>query len=133
MDSPQYVDSDVAARLDRLPWSKWHWLIVTALGVTWILDGLEATLGSALGGILKDPHLSLGLSDAQIGLGATIYLIGQVVGALVFGFATDRLGRKKLFYWTLIIYLGGTALTGLSWNFCHFCRLPIRGWSGHWR
>jgi MFS family permease len=124
MDSPQYVDSDVAARLDRLPWSKWHWLIVTALGVTWILDGLEATLGSALGGILKDPHLSLGLSDAQIGLGATIYLIGQVVGALVFGFATDRLGRKKLFYWTLIIYLGGTALTGLSWNFATFavCR-----------
>lgn len=125
MDTPPpYVDTNVAARLDRLPWSKWHWLIVTALGVTWILDGLEATLGSALGGILRDPNISLGLSDAQIGLGATIYLVGQVVGAIVFGFATDRLGRKKLFYWTLIIYLGGTALTGLSWNFASYalCR-----------
>jgi MFS family permease len=103
-----------------------------ALGVTWILDGLEATLGSALGGFLKDPHLSLGLSDAQIGLGATIYLIGQVVGALVFGFATDRLGRKKLFYSTLIIYLGGTALTGLSWNFATFavCRFVARAGIG---
>ena len=124
MGAPLYVDTNVAARLDRLPWSKWHWLIVTALGITWVLDGLEATLGSALAGILKDPKISLGLSDGQIGFGATIYLVGQVVGALVFGFATDRLGRKKLFYWTLIIYLGGTALTGLSWNFATYaiCR-----------
>ena len=124
MESPAYVDTNVAARLDRLPWSRWHWLIVTALGVTWILDGLEATLGSALGGILKDPNISLGLSDAQIGGGATVYLIGQVIGALFFGFLTDRFGRKKLFYWTLVIYLGGTALTGFSWNFLSFaaCR-----------
>jgi MFS family permease len=123
-DTSGYVDTNIAARLDRLPWSKWHWLIVTALGVTWILDGLEATLGSALGGILKDPNISLGLSDAQIGMGATIYLVGQVVGALGFGFLTDRLGRKKLFYWTLIIYLGGTALTGFSQNFLTYaiCR-----------
>ena len=85
---------------------------------------MEATLGSAVGGTLRDPKISLGLSDAEIGLGATVYLIGQVVGALVFGFATDRLVRKKLFYWTLIIYLGGTALTGLFWNFAAYavCR-----------
>jgi MFS family permease len=97
MDTGQYVETNVASRLDRLPWSKWHWLIVTALGITWILDGLEATLGSALGGVLKDPNISLGLSDAQIGLGATLYLVGQVIGALVFGFATDRLVGRSCF------------------------------------
>lgn len=87
MHGEGYVETGVAARLDRLPWSKWHWLIVTALGITWVLDGLEATLGSALAGTLKNPEISLGLSDAEIGLGATIYLIGQVAGTLVFGFA----------------------------------------------
>ncbi len=117
MGGAPYVDTNVAARLDRLPWSKWHWLVVSALGITWILDGLEVSLASALGGILRDPNVSLGLSDAQIGTGATIYLIGQVLGALVFGFATDRLGRKKLFYITLAIYLIGTGLTGFSVNF----------------
>jgi MFS family permease len=112
----EYVESDVAQRLDRLPWSRWHWLVVLALGITWILDGLEVTLVAALGGILKGPT-GLGLTDSQIGAGATFYLIGQVVGALVFGFATDRVGRKKLFYTTLLIYLIGTGLTAFSMNF----------------
>ena len=114
--APEFVETDVAERLDRLPWSRWHWLVVLALGITWILDGLEVTLVSALGGILKEPT-TLGLSDAEIGSGATVYLVGQVVGALFFGFATDRIGRKKLFYATLLIYLSGTALTAFSVNF----------------
>jgi hypothetical protein len=98
MDTRPYVETNVAARLDRLPWSKWHWLIVTALGITWILDGLEATLGSALGGVLKDPNISLGLSDAQIGLDATFYLVGQVIVRVI--------GHSVGGHWLPIFYWG---------------------------
>src|SRR5579863_2724096 len=79
------VESDVPARLDRLPWSGWHWRIVIALSITWLLDGLETTLGGALVGILKDPR-TLHLTDSEIGLSATVYLAGAVAGALVFGY-----------------------------------------------
>jgi MFS family permease len=102
--------------MDRLPWSRWHWLIVLALGITWILDGLEVTLVSAIGPMMEEPT-TLGLTDAEIGGGATVYLVGQVIGALFFGFATDRIGRKKLFYATLLVYLVGTGLTAFSVNF----------------
>jgi MFS family permease len=115
----QWIETDVPARLDRLPWSHWHWLIVTALGVTWILDGLEVTLAGALGGILKSPQ-TLGLSDVQVGASATAYLAGAVLGAMYFGYETDRLGRKRLFYVTLIVYLSATALTAFSWNFASY-------------
>jgi MFS family permease len=114
------IQSDVPARLDRLPWSGWHWRIVIALGITWLLDGLETMLGGALVGILEDPR-TLHLSPSEIGLSATVYLAGAVVGALVFGYATDRLGRKRLFFITLGLYLLATAATGLSWNFWSFC------------
>src|SRR5215467_1231709 len=110
------IMSDVPARLDRLPWSHWHWLIVVALGITWLLDGLEVTLSGSLIGILKDKR-TLGLSDAQIGWSGTAYLIGAVCGAVVFGYATDRLGRRKLFFLTLALYLLATAATGFSWGF----------------
>lgn len=110
------IETTVPARLDRLPWSRWHLMIVVALGITWVLDGLEVTLAGSLGGILKDPA-TLGLSDFQVGATATAYLLGAVVGALTLGYATDLWGRKKLFYLTLIIYLSGTALSGCSWNF----------------
>lgn len=113
------IESSVPARLDRLPWSRWHWLIVIALGITWLLDGLETTLGGAFVGILKDPR-GLGLSDSQIGVTATAYQAGAVIGALVFGYATDRLGRKKLFFVTLGLYLLATAASALSWNFQSF-------------
>ena len=115
----QIVESHIAARLDRLPWSPWHWLIVVALGITWILDGLEVTLAGALGGILKS-NAALRLTDAEVGASATCYLAGAVIGALVFGYGTDRLGRKKLFYVTLLVYLAFTALTAFSWSFASY-------------
>ncbi len=118
--SNEIIESNVPARLDRLPWSRWHWTIVIALGITWLLDGLETTLGGALVGILKDPR-TLHLSDSDIGLSATVYLGGAVIGALVFGYATDRLGRKRLFFITLGLYLVATAATAFSWNFWSFC------------
>ena len=119
LSKDDWVETQVPARLDRLPWSRWHWLVVSALGVTWILDGLEVTLAGALAATLKNPQ-ALGLSDLQVGGTATAYLSGAVGGALVFGYATDRLGRKQLFYITLAVYLIGTALSGLAWNYWSF-------------
>jgi len=115
----EWIESHVPARLDRLPWSRWHWLIVVALGATWILDGLEVTLASALGGILTRRE-TLGLSDAQVGASATFYLAGAVIGALLFGYGTDRFGRKKLFFITVAVYLTGTAVSAFSWNFASY-------------
>ncbi|MGB8355228.1 MAG: MFS transporter [Chthoniobacteraceae bacterium] len=114
-----YVETQVPARLDRLPWSSWHWMIVIALGITWILDGLEVTLASAMGATLKNPA-ALGLTDAQVGGTATAYLAGAVIGALFFGYLTDRLGRKRLFFITLGLYLVATALSGVAWNYWSF-------------
>ena len=121
------IESDIPARLDRLPWSKFHWLIVIALGITWILDGLEVTLAGALGGVLKRPD-TLGLTDAQVGASATCYLIGAVLGALAFGYLTDRLGRKRLFTVTLLLYLVSTALSAFSWSFASYAL--FRGLTG---
>jgi MFS family permease len=114
-----WIESHVPARLDRLPWSRWHWLIVISLGATWILDGLEVTLAGSLGGILTH-HETLGLTDAQVGASATFYLAGAVLGALLFGYGTDRLGRKKLFFITVAVYLVATGLTAFSWNFASY-------------
>ncbi len=115
----QVVESNIPARLDRLPWCRWHWLVVTALGITWVLDGLEVTLAGALGAVLRRSD-TLGLSDAQVGASATCYLAGAVIGAVVFGYATDRLGRKRLFMFTLLLYLCATAMTALSWSFISY-------------
>ncbi|HEV2804428.1 MAG TPA: MFS transporter [Chthoniobacterales bacterium] len=115
----EWVESYVPARLDRMPWTRWHWLIVGALGATWILDGLEVTLAGSLGGILTHRD-TLGLTDAQVGASATCYLIGAVIGALVFGYGTDRLGRKKLFFITVAVYLTATAATAFSWSFASY-------------
>jgi MFS family permease len=116
MANGETIESYVPARLDRLPWSSWHWLIVVSLGATWILDGLEVTLAGALGGVLTRPE-TLGLTPARVGASATCYLAGAVVGALLFGYGTDRFGRKKLFFVTVAVYLIGTALSAFSWNF----------------
>ena len=113
------VETDVPARLDRLPWSNWHWLIVVALGTSWLLDGLQVTLAGSLAGILEDKS-GLGLTDPQVTAGATTYLAGAVAGAILFGYLTDRLGRKKLFLVTLATYSIATLLSALSWNFTSF-------------
>src|SRR6188768_3722904 len=113
------VETDIPARLDRLPWSRFHTLVVAALGITWILDGLEVTLAGSVAGALKASPV-LQFSNADVGLAASAYLAGAVLGALFFGWLTDRLGRKKLFFITLVVYLVATAATALSWNFWSF-------------
>lgn len=117
------VHSDIPARLDRLPWSRWHWRVVIALGVAWVLDGLEVTLVGSIGAVLERPD-TLGLSAGQIGWSGSIYIAGAVIGALLFGRLTDRLGRKKLFLVTLVVYTLGTLATAFSPDFAFFvlCR-----------
>ena len=110
------ITTDIPARMDRLPWVRWHWLIVVGLGTVWILDGLEVTIVGSLSDVLKDPNHGLGLSSSQIGLAGAIYVAGSCIGALFFGQLTDRFGRKKLFMITLGIYLVGTVLTAFSMN-----------------
>ena len=113
------VRTNIPQRLDRLPWSRWHWRIVVALGVTWILDGLEVTIVGALGATLTSPT-TLNLSTTEVGLTASAYLVGSVAGALLFGRLTDRQGRKKWFLRTLLLYLFATVLTAFSWNLWSF-------------
>jgi MFS family permease len=111
--------TNIPARMDRLPWSRWHWRVIIALGITWIIDGLEVTMIGAFGAVLQDPR-SLHFSSTQIGLLGTFYLAGAVLGSLVFGYLTDRLGRKRLFTATLGLYLVSAFLTAFSWNFGSF-------------
>jgi len=113
------VETAVPARLDRLAWGRFHTLVVAALGITWVLDGLEVTLAGAMAGALKQSPV-LKLTNAEVGLASSFYLAGAVLGALVFGWLTDRLGRKRLFFITLAVYLVATAATALSWNFASF-------------
>jgi MFS family permease len=120
----QTIETDVPARMDRLPWSSWHVRIITALGVSWLLDGLEVTLVGSLSGVLESKQ-GLGLTDPQVTSAATIYLAGAVIGAIFFGWLTDRLGRRKLFLVTLATYslaTVGTAFShGLVWfGVCRF-------------
>jgi MFS family permease len=113
------VTTDIPARLDRLRWGRFHTLVVVALGITWILDGLEVTLAGAISPALKEsPQLQF--SNADVGLASSAYLAGAVLGALFFGWLTDRLGRKRLFFITLTVYLLATASTALSWNLASF-------------
>ena len=115
--------SDIPARLDRLPWSRWHWRVVTALGVAWVLDGLEVTLVGSLGGVLERGD-TLALSATEVGASASLYVGGAVLGALLFGRLADRLGRKRLFLLTLVLYACATFATAFSTDFAFFalCR-----------
>lgn len=107
------------ARLDRLPWGRFHWLVVVALGITWILDGLEVTLAGSVAGALRESPV-LGFTSADVGFANSAYLAGAVIGALFFGWLTDRLGRKKLFSITLMLYLVATAATAFAWDLPSF-------------
>ena len=109
------ISTLIPARLERLPWGRFHVLVIAALGITWILDGLEVTLAGSVAPALKDSP-ALHFSDSEVGLAGSAYLMGAVVGALFFGWLTDRLGRKMLFFITIVVYLIATALTGLAWN-----------------
>ncbi len=109
-------ESDLPARLDRLPWSGWHRRAVVALGITWMLDGLEVTLVGAISNVLRERD-GLGLTEVQVGQLASAYLAGAVAGALVFGRLTDRFGRKRLFLVTLGLYLGATLASAFAWDF----------------
>ena len=113
------ISTNIPQRMDRLPWSRWHWLVVTALGVTWLLDGLEVSIVAALGPVLT--HTStLHLTESEVGLTASAYLAGSVLGAIVFSYLTDRQGRKKWFMITLLLYLAATVLTAMSWDLWSF-------------
>src|SRR5438552_18436842 len=117
------ITTNIPQRLDRLPWSRWHWLIVSALGITWILDGLEVTIVGALGPVLTH-KATLNLSQTEIGLTASAYLAGSVAGAFLFSYLTDRQGRKNWFMITLTLYLIATVLTAFSCNLCIFSISP---------
>ena len=113
------ITTDIPQRMDRLPWSRWHWLVVTALGITWVLDGLEVSIVAALGPVLTHTT-TLDLTESEVGLAASAYLAGSVLGAVVFSYLTDRQGRKKWFMITLLLYLTATVLTAASWNLWSF-------------
>jgi MFS family permease len=113
------IETRIPQRMDRLPWSSWHWMIIIGLGTVWILDGLEVTIVGAIGARLTDKD-ALGLSDAQVTNAGAIYIAGACFGALFWGRLTDRFGRKKLFLVTLGVYVIGTVLTAFTFSFWTF-------------
>jgi MFS family permease len=118
------IETKVPARLDRLPWAKWHWMVIIGLGTVWILDGLEVTIIGSIGDRLTEAGSGISLDASQIGSAAAFYVAGACVGALFFGQLTDRFGRKKLFLVTLGLYIVATVATGLAWTPWYFfaCR-----------
>ncbi|MGC2199762.1 MAG: MFS transporter [Stellaceae bacterium] len=118
-DTAKIIETDIPARLDRLPWTRFHTLVVVALGITWVLDGLEVTVAGSIAGALQASPV-LHFTAAEVGLVGSAYLVGAITGAILFGYLTDRFGRKKLFMVTLGIYLTATAATAFSWDFWSF-------------
>jgi MFS family permease len=118
------IQTEIPARMDRLPWSRWHWMVILGLGTVWILDGLSVTIVGAIGGRLTEDGSGLELDPAQVGSAGSAYILGACLGALYFGRLADRLGRKKLFMITLGVFLAGSVLTAFSMNFAWFlvCR-----------
>jgi MFS family permease len=125
--TPTYrtIETAIPARMDRLPWSRWHWMVVIGLGTVWILDGLAVTIVGALGGRLTEEDSGLQLTATQVGATGSAYIVGACAGALYFGRLADKIGRKKLFMLTLAIFLAGSILTAFSMNFWWFliCRV----------
>jgi MFS family permease len=117
--SARVIETDIPARLDRLPFGRFHALVIVALGITWILDGLEVTLAGSVASALKQSPV-LRFSNADVGFGSSAYIAGAVLGALLFGWMTDRLGRRRLFFITLAVYIAATTATGFAWNIWSF-------------
>ena len=118
------IETDIPARMDRLPWARWHWLVVVGLGAVWILDGLEVTIVGTIASRLTEDGSGISITESQIGTAAAIYVAGACTGALFFGHLADRMGRKKLFMITLAVYLVATVATAFSTSFLWFavCR-----------
>jgi MFS family permease len=110
------IETDIPSRLDRLPWSRFHWLVVIGLGTVWVLDGLEVTIVGSVASRLTEKGSGIVISTAQIGVAAAFYVGGACLGALVFGQLTDRFGRKKLFILTLGVYIAATVATAFAWT-----------------
>src|SRR5262245_43529455 len=108
------ITTHIPARLDRLPWSRFHWRVVVGLGAVWILDGLEVTIVGAIAPRMTEPGSGIDASSGDIGIAAALYVAGACLGALIFGQLTDRLGRKKLFMVTLLLYLAATVATAFA-------------------
>ena len=119
------IETDIPARMDRLPWARWHWMVIAGLGTVWILDGLAVTIVGAIGGRLTEPGSGIELTAAEVGLAGSAYILGACVGALYFGRLADRIGRKRLFMLTLAIFLAGSVLTAFSMSVVWFiaCRV----------
>src|SRR5918997_183619 len=111
------IETNIPARMDRLPWSKWHWMVIIGLGTVWILDGLAVTIVGAIGGRLSAEGSGLELSAAQVGAAGSAYIVGACIGALYFGRLADKIGRKKLFMLTLAIFMLGSVATAFSTSF----------------
>ncbi|MDO8106978.1 MFS transporter [Isoptericola sp. b441] len=129
------ITTKIPGRLDRLPWSRFHWLIILGLGTAWILDGLEVTIVGTVSSRMTESGSGITIDAAQIGLAGGIYVIGACIGALFFGQLTDRFGRKKLFVWTLALYLVATAATAFAfapWYFFLFRFLTGAGIGGEY-
>jgi MFS family permease len=122
---PRTIRTDVPSRLDRLPWTRFHWRVVIGLGTVWILDGLEVTIVGAIAPRLTEPGSGVGMTSADIGVAAALYVAGACLGALFFGQLTDRHGRKRLFMLTMAVYIAATVATAFAfapWYFfiCRF-------------
>src|SRR5215216_4036702 len=119
------IETDIPARMDRLPWSRWHWMVIIGLGTVWILDGLAVTIIGAIGPRLTEDGAGLELTASQVGAAGSAYIVGACLGALYFGRLADRIGRKRLFMLTLGIFLVGSVLTAFSMGLVWFmaCRV----------
>jgi MFS family permease len=119
------IRTDIPARMDRLPWSRWHWRVLVGLGTVWILDGLAVTIVGAIGGRITEAGSGLALTTTQVGAAGAAYILGACAGALYFGRMADRIGRKRLFMLTLLVFLVGSLLTGLATHYVWFmvCRV----------
>src|SRR2546421_3029096 len=111
--------------MDRLPWSKWHWMVVIGLGTVWILDGLAVTIVGAIGGRLTENGSGLELTAAEVGSAGSAYILGACLGALYFGRLADKIGRKRLFMLTLVIFMAGSVLAAVSLKFILFLACPV--------